>query len=240
MPSMETLRGRNIICSRCCRILRARCTWATCAITRSATRWRVTGGCADSTCCIRWDGTRSDCRRKMRRSRTGFTRASGPTANIAEFQRVLQQVWLQLRLAARDFHVRAGILPLEPVVFSADAGEGNRLPQKEPRELVSEVRDGAGERAGDRRVLLAARDDAGGSEGDRAVVLPHHAVRGRIAGRHEAARRRMAGARPGDAAELDREIARHARVDSTWRGWTAWRWKFLRRAWIRFMARRRF
>ena len=41
----------------------------------------------------------------------------------------VQAVWLQLRLAARNFHLRAGILPLEPVVFSAHAREGAGLPQ---------------------------------------------------------------------------------------------------------------
>ena len=44
---------------------------------------------------------------------------------------------IQLRLAARNFHLRAGILQVEPVVFPADAGEGNRVPQEEQGELVS-------------------------------------------------------------------------------------------------------
>ena len=55
------------------------------------------------------------------------------------------QIRIQLRLAARDFHVRAGILSLEPVVFPADARKGNRLPQTQPRELVPEMRDRVGE-----------------------------------------------------------------------------------------------
>src|SRR6185437_1689189 len=76
-----------------------------------------------------------------------------------------------IRLGARNFHVRAGILPLESVAVPADAGERNRISQEEPGELVSGLRDGSGKRAGDRRILLASRDDARGTEGTRSVVF---------------------------------------------------------------------
>src|ERR1700722_14899178 len=65
-------------------------------------------------------------------------------------------LWVQLRLAARDFDLRAGILPVESVVFSADVGARAGVSKKEPRELVSEVLHGAGERAGGEWVLLAS------------------------------------------------------------------------------------
>ncbi len=48
MPSLyaaEPIRPRrSITCSKCCPIPRARCTWGTCVITRSATRWPATCG----------------------------------------------------------------------------------------------------------------------------------------------------------------------------------------------------
>ena len=123
----------------------------------------------------------------------------------------LPALWLQLRLAARNLHLRAGVLPLEPVVFPAHARARAGLSQTEPGELVSEVPNGAGQRTSDRRLLLAARRYASRGQGNRAVVPAHHAVRRRAARRHEGARRRLAGTRAGDAAQLDRQIARHAR-----------------------------
>src|SRR5580698_2592511 len=46
-------------------------------ITRSAMRWRVTCGCAGTTCSIRWVGTRSDCPLKTPRSRAARILATG-------------------------------------------------------------------------------------------------------------------------------------------------------------------
>src|SRR3989442_15922321 len=79
-------------------------------------------------------------------------------------------VRVQLRLAAGDFDMRAGVLPLEPMVFSADAGAGAGVPEKEPRELVPEVPDGAGKRASGQRDVLAARGHGGRGAGDRTMV----------------------------------------------------------------------
>ena len=50
----------------------------------------------------------------------------------------------------------AGVLPLEPVVLFEDGGAGAGVSAVEQGELVSAVRDGAGERAGGWRMLLAA------------------------------------------------------------------------------------
>src|SRR5262252_3606819 len=95
------------------------------------------------------------------------------------------------------------------MVLSEDAREGHRLQEKEPGELVSQVLHGAGERAGgERRLLLAARGHAGGSTGDRAVVFENHGLCRPAAGRFEDARRRVAGSRYRDAAELDWKIGR--------------------------------
>jgi len=59
-----------------------------------------------------------------------------------------------------------------------------------------------GERAGDRRRVLALRRARGGARA-RAVVLPHHGIRRRAARRSRSARR-LAGARAHHAAQLDR------------------------------------
>ena len=134
-------------------------------------------------------------------------------ANIAEFKARAAPVRVQLRLAARNFDLRAGILPLEPVVLPAHAGEGNCVPQEEPSELVPAMPDRAGQRAGDRRLLLAARDDAGRK--------PRKSSSGSCASRKYADEllddmTELEGGWPErvlvDAAELDWEIARHARA----------------------------
>src|SRR5260370_9421021 len=120
----------------------------------------------------------------------------------------VEALWVQLRLASGDFDVRAGILPLEPMVFPGDAGPRAGVPEKEPRELVSQVLHGAGQRAGGEwRLLLAARRYAGGIARNRAVVPEDDRVRGPIAGRLEGTREQMARTRHPDAAELDREVA---------------------------------
>ena len=77
-------------------------------------------------------------------------------ANIAHMKRQLPPHRLQLRLGSRSLHLRAGVLPLEPVVLPEDAGARPGVPQEVAGELVPGVRHGAGERAGGRRLLLAA------------------------------------------------------------------------------------
>ena len=118
-------------------------------------------------------------------------------------------VRLRVRLVERTCHVRSGILPVEPVVLFEDAGARSGLPENEPRQLVSGLPDGARERAGGGRLLLATRHDAGRAQGTGTMVLPHHGLRRRAARRHEAARQ-LAGAGARDAAELDRQVGRCA------------------------------
>ncbi len=121
----------------------------------------------------------------------------------------LQAIRFQLRLEPRNFHLRAGILPLEPVAVSAHARARPRLPQEEPGELVSSVPDGSRERAGDRRLLLAARHHRGGSQRTRSVVSEDYRVFRCTARRYAGTGRRLARARAHHAAQLDREITRH-------------------------------
>src|SRR2546421_10547576 len=124
----------------------------------------------------------SACRRKTRRSRTTPTRASDQQKHCGISARAAA-LWIQLRLAAGDFYLRTGVLPLEPVVFSAHAGTRAGVPEKEPGELVSEMLHGAGKRASrEWRLLLATRRHAGGITRDRAVGPEDHSVCGAAAG----------------------------------------------------------
>ena len=86
----------------------------------------------------------------------------------------------QLRLGARAGHLPARLLPLEPVAVRPHVRARAGVSAPIDRELVSELSDGAGQRTGRRRRLLALRH-AGHAEGSGAVVLPHHRVRRRPA-----------------------------------------------------------
>src|ERR1700722_2367230 len=81
---------------------------------------------------------------------------------------------VQLRLVARDRHLRSRVLPLESVVLSEDAGAWPGLSQAGAGELVSGVRHRTRERTSCEWLLLASRIDAGGAARYRAVVPAHH------------------------------------------------------------------
>src|ERR1051326_4264508 len=82
-----------------------------------------------------------------------------------------------LRLVAGSYDLLARLLPVEPVVLSQALRERIGLSQKEQGQLVSEVCDRAGERAGGRWMLLASRRHTGRAARVGAVVRPHNAVR---------------------------------------------------------------
>src|SRR2546421_12699901 len=104
----------------------------------------------------------SACRRKTRRSRTTPTRASDQQKHCGISARAAA-LWIQLRLAAGDFYLRAGVLPLETVGFSAHAGTPAGVPGKEPGGLGPEMVHRAGKRAsGEWRVVLGGPKDPGG------------------------------------------------------------------------------
>ncbi|GBD28825.1 hypothetical protein HRbin31_00847 [bacterium HR31] len=98
--------------------------------------------------------------------------------------------------------MRAGVLPVEPVVLPEVLRGRSGVPGPGPGGLVPELQHDPGAGAGGgRRPSVRAVRHAGGEEGPGAVVLPHHEVRGRAAG---LLRDRLAGADHHHAAELDR------------------------------------
>ena len=77
-------------------------------------------------------------------------------SNIAAMKRQFQRLGLGFDWADRNHHLSARLLPLEPVVLPAHVRARPGLSQEEQGELVPGVRHRAGQRTGDRRLLLAA------------------------------------------------------------------------------------
>ena len=125
-------------------------------------------------------------------------------SNIEKMKRTHRPLRFLLRLGPRGHHLRARILPLEPVVLPAHDGARPGLSQTGAGELVPAVRHRAGQRAGGGWLLLASRNHAGRTARARTMVPAHHRLCGRTAARHRATGRRMARARAHHAAQLDR------------------------------------
>ena len=124
-----------------------------------------------STCCSRWAGTHSACRRKMPRSRTRPRRRSGPTANIEHMRAQLQSLGLSPIDWSREF---ATCKPdyyrsTSSCMFVRLLKKGVAYRKNSRGQLGSGRPDGAGQRAGDRRPRLAHRR-AGREARDPAVV----------------------------------------------------------------------
>ena len=77
--------------------------------------------CRARTCCSRWAGTRSACRRRTRRCSNGVPPAKWTRDNIAYMKRSCKSLGFAHRLGARARHLRPELLPLEPVAVPADA-----------------------------------------------------------------------------------------------------------------------
>ena len=123
--------------------------------------------------------------------------------NIAHMKGQLQRLGHQLRVGARDRHLPARLLPLEPVAVPEDAGARPGLPAPLERQLVSRAARPCWPTS---RSSTAAAGAAARPVTDpraRAVVLPHHQLRRRAARRGRAADR-LAREGSDDAAELDR------------------------------------
>ncbi len=115
----------------------------------------------------------------------------------------------QLCLGARNRHVPAGVLPLEPVAVPQDARAGPGVPQAFDRQLVPELQHGPRQRTGRQRRLLALRHHRHVAR-TGAVVLPDHELCRRTA-RGERAAGRLARKSADDAAQLDRPVGGRAR-----------------------------
>ena len=112
----------------------------------------------------------------------------------------------QLRLVARAGHLPARLLQVEPVAVPADVRARPRLPEAVDGELVSELPDRAGQRAGRGRRLLALQ--LGRRQPQPGAVVPaDHPLRAGTARCHRPAHG-LAREGPDDAAELDRAIGR--------------------------------
>ena len=109
------------------------------------------------------------------------------------------------RLVTRVLHPSARVLPLDAVALPEVLRGGSHVPEGCAGQLVPQRPDGAGERTGQERPLRAVRL-RGRSAQARPVVLPHHRLRRQPDRRDEGAG--LAGARPGDAAQLDRPLRR--------------------------------
>ncbi len=113
------------------------------------------------------------------------------------------------RLEPRVRHLRPGILRPAAEAVRRLLSQGPRLPEEVEGQLGPGRPDGARQRAGDRRPRLAlGRHRRAARAG--AVVLPHHRLQRRPARRSRQARS-LAGQGAPDAAQLDRQVGRHAR-----------------------------
>ena len=148
-------------------------------------------------------GTPSGCRRRTPRSNAGSRPGPGPREHRAAGG-LVQADGHVLRLVAATGDVRSGVLPLDPMAVHPVLRGGARLPEGVAGQLVPEGRHRARQRAGDQGRLRAVRHawwsaatSPNGSSGSRTTrsgcwTTPRA--------------RRMAGAGPDDAAQLDRAI----------------------------------
>ena len=146
--------------------------------------------------------------------KTGQHPRESTEASIAEFRRQLQDWGISIDWTREFGTHEPRYYRWTQWLFLRFFERGPRLPRRGGGQLVPQGRDGAGQRAGDRRPLRALRH--GGREArPGAVVLPHHRLR------RPAARRpgddRLAAARRDDAAQLDRPL-RGRRGDLPLRG----------------------
>ena len=122
--------------------------------------------------------------------------------NIENMRRQIRLMGTELRLDARDRDLRARVLPLESVALLAALRTRARVQARSAGQLVPARPNGARQRAGDRRALLALRS-SGRAPQSLAVVLEDHRLRGSPARRSRQAGR-LARAHAHDAAQLDR------------------------------------
>ena len=168
-----------------------------------------------STCCTRWAGTPSACRRSTTRSRPASTRAIIDARRTSTTSSASSSASASPTTGTRDRHHRPGLLPLDAVDLPEALRARPRLPGRGAGQLVPGARHRARERGGHGRQVR--RDAATPSSGaDEAVDAAHHGLRRAPA--RGPRRPRLARARQGDAARLDRPLARAPRSHFQRRG----------------------
>ena len=96
--------------------------------------------------------------------------------NIATMKAQMKTLGHLLRLGPRGRHLRPGVLPLGAARLHPHARARAGLPEERAGQLVPQLPDRPGQRAGRGRPLLALRL-RGGQEGDRGLVLQDHRLR---------------------------------------------------------------
>ncbi len=135
-------RAPSVTCWRCCHTLPARCTWATCGITRWATRWRATSDSGGNNVLhpMGWDSPGLPAENAAIKQRH-------TAAGVDPLQHRADEIGLQ---AIRFQRTGAGKFP--PANRNTIAGtmvaahmleRGPGLPQEEPGETASGVPDGS-------------------------------------------------------------------------------------------------
>ena len=172
--------------------------WATCS--------PATNGCGASRSCIRWAGTPSACRPRMRR----WSARSTPAMDLGQYrddEGAAEAARLRARLEPRARHLRSRLLRPRAGLVPRSVRRRPRLSQGERGQLGPGRHDRARQRAGDRRPRLALRR-AGRAAQAQPVVPEDHRLR-RGAARRAGDARPMARQGPADAGELDRQEPGH-------------------------------
>ena len=208
---ITTIRGRNIMSSRCSPIRRGASIWAMCATTRWATWWPATARARVQ--CPPPDGLGRF--RPAGRERRDPEQRQSDEVDLRQYRLDAGAVAVDgplARLVARNRDLRSELLqaPAETVPRLPRRGPGRA--QEVEGQLGPGRPDGARQRAGDRRPRLAFGRDRRAAR-THAMVLQDHRLFGGSARKPRSARS-LAGKSPPDAEELDRALGGPSRFAS--------------------------
>ena len=167
-----------------------------------ATRSPTSTAAPGSACCTRWATTRSACRPRTTRSRPASTRAKSTNKSIAAFQRCVPLAGGSRSTGRGSSPRTSRLLPLDPVDLPEAVRARPGLPQGGGGQVVPHRPDRAGQRAGDRRALRALRRTWSRSRQLEQWFFRITDYADRLL--DDLDDDRLARARQGDAAQLDR------------------------------------